>query len=224
MQIIQTPSPNFNERTSPIDCIILHYTDMLSAKDALKCLTHPTSQVSSHYLIDGEGTVFSLVEEEKRAWHAGKSFWKKCTDINSCSIGIELANPGHSHGYRPFPKAQIDSAITFCQDIQKRWNICPSRILGHSDIAPDRKQDPGHLFPWKTLAERGVGLWPAKERPPSSFNLTKVLGEIGYDTSNLSSATLAFQRRFQPHKLDGKADAETFSLLQGLLEAQKRLI
>jgi N-acetylmuramoyl-L-alanine amidase len=160
MKFTSTPSPNFNERPSAIDAIIIHYTDMASAEAALAWLVNPASQVSAHYLIDEEGHVYGLVDEKHRAWHAGESYWQGCTNLNDCSIGIELANPGHTNGYQPFPETQIISLIKLCLDIQKRWNIPNARILGHSDISPQRKQDPGHLFPWKRLADEGLGLWP----------------------------------------------------------------
>lgn len=164
MNLNKTPSPNFNERPSAIDAIIIHYTDMVSAEAALAWLINPSSQVSAHYLIDEEGKICQMVDEEHRAWHAGESYWQGRGNLNDCSIGIELANPGHSHGYTPFPEAQIASLIELCLDIKERWNIPSYRILGHSDIAPQRKQDPGHLFPWKQLATEGLGMWPSSEQ------------------------------------------------------------
>lgn len=224
MKIIKTPSPNFNERLAPLDILLIHYTDMVSSKEALNWLINPLSQVSAHYLIDETGSIYQMVEEDKRAWHAGTSYWKDQTDINSASIGIELANPGHSHGYHPFPEIQIESLLKLSEGIRKRWNIPPSRILGHSDVAPQRKQDPGHLFPWETVAKEGLGLWPEMAHVDKSLDVIKSLSQIGYEISSPTHALLAFQRHFQPHKLDGVADEETLSLLQGLLNAHKSLI
>ncbi|OJW47586.1 MAG: hypothetical protein BGO67_04365 [Alphaproteobacteria bacterium 41-28] len=237
MKILKAPSPSFNERKLPVDSIIIHYTDMVTAEGALIQLTNPFSKVSSHYLIDEMGHVYQLVEEDKRAWHAGESFWQGCTDLNSCSIGIELANPGHSHGYLPFPEAQIDTLLRLCEAINARWGIPFSRILGHSDIAPRRKQDPGHLFPWETLAREGLGMWPS---PPNVIarsvttkqsrvemedeNIIKFLEKIGYETTSPTHTLLAFQRHFQPHKIDGIADRETLTLLKSLLKSQEMLI
>lgn len=199
--IIQAPSPNFNERPCTIDSIIIHYTDMVSAKAALDWLTNPISRVSAHYLIDEEGKIYKMVAEERRAWHAGNSYWQGRTNLNDCSIGIELSNPGHSYGYQPFPEAQIESLIKLCLDIQKRWNIPSSRILGHSDIAPQRKQDPGHLFPWKRLADEGLGMWPASQQEAQSGGLLDMLSQFGNEIRLLSRAILAFQSYFPSPKI-----------------------
>lgn len=249
MKILKASSPNFDERRLPIDSIIVHYTDMVTAEEALAWLSNPFSKVSSHYLIGENGKVYQLVDEDKRAWHAGESFWQGYTDLNSCSIGIELANPGHTHGYVPFPEAQIEALLRLCEDIRTRWDIPPARILGHSDVAPQRKQDPGHLFPWETLAKEGLGLWPTashehnnpgllrskaphndepsvsviasscKERSKPETVVNEALTKIGYETISPTHTLLAFQRHFQPHKVDGIADKETISLLQSLLKA-----
>lgn len=223
MKIIKSLSPNFNERLTSIDMLLIHYTDMPTAEGALAWLTNPLSQVSAHYLIDEGGEIYQMIEEEKRAWHAGESFWQGRTDINSCSIGIELANPGHTHGYTPFPEIQIESLLKLAQNIKTRWNIPTSRILGHSDVAPRRKQDPSHLFPWKKLAQEGLGLWPSKTDEKCD-DLSKGLSQIGYETLSLPKTVLAFQRHFQPHKIDGIPNEETCSLLQGLLSAHQKLI
>ncbi len=223
MKLLTAPSPHFNERITAIDSIIIHYTDMPSVDTVLTWFSNPISKVSSHYLIDEGGQVYQIVREDKRAWHAGEGYWQGCTDLNSCSIGIELENPGHSYGYLPFPDAQIDALLKLCEDICTRWDIPPSRILGHSDIAPRRKQDPGHLFPWRTLAKEGLGLWPnhshkSKFSDVKIEDTLKVLKKIGYETISPSHTLLAFQRHFQPHKRDGIADQETLFLLQGLLK------
>lgn len=224
MKIQKTPSPNFNSRTGPIDMLVIHYTDMESTKAALSWLVNPIAEVSCHYLIDETGEIYQLVEEDKKAWHAGESFWQGRTNLNDCSIGIELSNLGHSHGYQPFPEAQIAALIALSKDIQKRWNIPISRILAHSDVAPRRKQDPGHLFPWEKLSQEGLGLWPQKARPVRNISIPDSLAAIGYETITLPQTILAFQRHYQPHKVDGIADEETLSLLQGLLNLHKKLI
>ena len=220
----KAPSPHFNERTLPLDSIILHYTDMPTADEALAWLCHPTSQVSAHYLIDEAGKTYQLVEDEKRAWHAGESFWQGCTNINSCSLGIELSNPGHSHGYQPFPEPQIEALLQLCEQLRARWDIPKHRILGHSDIAPRRKQDPGHLFPWEKLAKEGLGLWPSASYPVIASNdnpVEKSLATIGYETVSLPHTIRAFKRHFQPHQGDDRVDEETHFLIQGLLDNLK---
>lgn len=240
-------SPHFNDRTLTLDSIILHYTDMPTTEEALAWLCHPTSQVSAHYLINEAGKIYQLVEDEKRAWHAGESFWRGCTDINSCSLGIELSNPGHSHGYQAFPEAQIEGLLQLCEKLRARWDIPNNRILGHSDIAPRRKQDPGHLFPWKKLAREGLGLWPsaphsviaseAKQStdtnkdfswiaavptgPRNDDFLKESLATIGYETVSLPHTIRAFKRHFQPHQGDDRVDEETHLLIQGLLDSIK---
>jgi len=154
-------SPNFNDRRDgkTPEYIILHYTDTLSTEEALdQYLCNPNAEVSAHYVIEKNGNILQLVEEEKRAWHAGKSEWRGETDMNSASIGIELVNPGHTYGLEPFPDTQIESLITLCQAIMQRLNIPPENVLGHEDIAPGRKIDPGPLFPWEALVEQGIAV------------------------------------------------------------------
>ena len=143
-----------------IDMLVLHYTGMRSAAEALRRLTSPEAAVSAHYLIDEDGAVWRLVPEERRAWHAGVSYWRGRRDINSASIGIELVNPGHEFGYRAFPEAQVAALEVLCRDVLSRYQIPPRHVLGHSDVAPARKDDPGELFPWRRLARAGIGLWP----------------------------------------------------------------
>ncbi len=222
MKMLNAPSPHFNDRALPIDSIILHYTDMPGVEETLAWFRNPASQVSCHYLIDEKGQVYQLVDEDKRAWHAGQSFWKGCTDMNSCSIGIELANPGHSHGYLPFPQVQIEALIKLCQNLVKKWGISPSRVLGHSDVAPRRKQDPGHLFPWEILAREGLGLWPNQRETLNEEGLMQMLSEIGYETISPFHTLLAFQRHFQSHKVDGSADDETRLFIQRLWSQNDR--
>jgi N-acetylmuramoyl-L-alanine amidase len=220
MNILRTPSPNSNERSINIDSVIIHYTDMPTTEEALAWLCNSKSQVSAHYLIDEKGKIYQLVPDEKRAWHAGESFWKGFHNLNDCSIGIELSNPGPTHGYVPFPEPQIESLLKLCEMLRTNWGIPASRILGHSDIAPRRKEDPGHLFPWQILAREGLGLWPKDGTDPIfPENVMVALGEIGYETTSPSHTLLAFQRHFQPHKVDGEANEETRTLLSGLLKS-----
>jgi N-acetylmuramoyl-L-alanine amidase len=218
------PSPNHGPRPSPgrIDLLILHYTGMTSAEAALDRLCDPAAEVSVHYLVDEDGTVWQLVEETRRAWHAGRAFWAGASNINDRSIGIELVNPGHEHGYRPFPEAQIAALETLCREILARHPIAPERILGHSDIAPERKTDPGELFPWERLAGAGIGLWPdftAYGNPAVTGDVQtaqRSLARIGYDarpSGRLDGATrailAAFQRHWRPENCSGALDAET---------------
>ena len=171
MNLIDAPSPNFDPRTAPPTMIVLHYTGMKSGQAALDRLRDPEAKVSSHYLVEEDGRVFRLVAEERRAWHAGVSFWRGRRNVNGDSIGIEIVNPGHEFGYRPFPEAQIESVIALVADIRTRWEIEDNRILGHSDVAPARKEDPGELFPWRRLAEAGHGVW-AEADPADRAQLT----------------------------------------------------
>src|SRR5438309_1354435 len=149
LDLVELPSPNFDERLLPVSMIVLHYTGMPDAEGALDRLTSPEAKVSSHYLIDEDGTTYRLVDEARRAWHAGKSFWRGETDVNSASVGVEIVNPGHEFGYRPFPEPQVATVIALVGDIRSRWTIEDVNVVGHSDIAPDRKEDPGELFPWR---------------------------------------------------------------------------
>ena len=235
MHIIDAPSPNFNARTAPPDMLVLHYTGMPTGAAALARLRDPEAKVSAHYLVEEDGRVFALAPEERRAWHAGVSFWKGETDINGRSIGIEIVNPGHEFGYRPFPAAQVASVIALVGDIRTRWTIPDARILGHSDVAPARKEDPGELFPWKQLAAAGHGLWaePAAapgaalrrgDEGPGVFTLQAGLTRLGYDAApsgvyDAATATIvrAFQRHWRPSLVNGMADGETRARLIALL-------
>ncbi len=210
MAMRELPSPNHGPRTASIDMLVLHYTGMTSAADALARLTSLDSAVSAHYLVDEDGTVWRLVPEERRAWHAGLSFWRGRRDINSASIGIELVNPGHEFGYREFLEPQIAALESLCRDILGRHQIPPRHVLGHSDVAPARKEDPGELFPWRRLARAGIGLWPEPPLPRAPRAIGPVLAAIGYDPDVAhGAATTAFQRHFRPARCDGVADAET---------------
>lgn len=214
--MILRPSPNFEPRPegAVIDMLVLHYTGMTSASAALDRLCDPEAKVSSHYLIDEDGSVYSLVPEEMRAWHAGLSSWRGQTDVNSRSIGIELVNPGHEFGYRPFPKAQMDALIPLARSILSAHPIPPRNVVGHSDVAPARKDDPGELFDWKELAAEGIGLWP---EPAEAEAPAIGLADYGYDVSDMEKAAIAFQRHFRPANLDGVFDQECRRLLLSLL-------
>ena len=221
MSIVETPSPNFNERQLPISMIVLHYTGMESAQAALARLTDPTAEVSAHYLIDEDGAIHRLVSEDKRAWHAGQSHWRGITDINSASIGIELVNPGHEFGYREFAPAQIEALIPLLAEIKDRYEITRGNIVGHSDIAPTRKQDPGELFPWAQLARLRLALpRPTKNLMDplwSDAGFLLALERFGYEVTNKLAAVVAFQRRFRPELIDGEIDGECRCLLLALL-------
>ena len=221
MSIVETPSPNFSERQLPVTMIVLHYTGMESAEAAIARLTDPAAEVSAHYLIDEDGTVHALVPEDKRAWHAGASHWRGITDVNSASVGIELVNPGHEFGYRDFPDAQIDALIPLMEDIKQRHGITRGNIVGHSDVAPTRKQDPGELFPWGKLARVRL----AMPRPTRNLmdplwtdaGFLLALERFGYEVTDKLAAVVAFQRRFRPELIDGEIDGECRSLLLALL-------
>ena len=234
---IDAPSPNFNARTAPPDMIILHYTGMTSGDAACERLRDPAAKVSAHYLVEEDGRVFRLVPEPRRAWHAGVSFWKGERDINSLSIGIEIVNPGHEHGYRAFPEVQIEAVIALVGDIRTRWTIPDARILAHSDVAPDRKEDPGEFFPWKRLHEAEHGLWTEPGAAPGEplgegdegvgvFALQAALTRLGYDSApsgqydaKTARIVTAFQRHWAPHRLDGVADGETRARLMAVVRA-----
>lgn len=190
-------SQNFDDRKSAIDLIVLHYTGMKTAKEALERLCCASSKVSAHYLIDTDGTLYPLVDESKRAWHAGVSRWKEVTDINSCSIGIELVNPGHEFGYTPFPENQINVLTDLLKQIFSRYRIPVERVLAHSDVAPNRKTDPGELFDWKRLALQGFGIW-TDDFSDLTVSEKQALHEIGYDVADEQKALKAFCRHFYP--------------------------
>ena len=216
-----TPSPNFDERSAPVSMIVLHYTGMPTAVAALERLCDPVAKVSAHYLVDEDGTVHALVDEAKRAWHAGRSHWRGLTDINSASIGIEIVNPGHDWGYRPFPTAQIEALILLVADIKERHGVTRGNVVGHADIAPTRKRDPGELFPWERLARLRLALpRPTKnlldpEWTEAGFLLA--LERFGYEVADPMAAIMAFQRRFRPELIDGEVDAQCRMILLALL-------
>jgi N-acetylmuramoyl-L-alanine amidase len=235
MDLISAPSPNFDARRAPPDMIVLHYTGMRSGEAAVARLTDPAAEVSAHYLVEEDGRIFALVPEARRAWHAGASFWQGERDINALSVGVEIVNPGHEFGYRPFPDQQIDAVIALLTEIRSRWTIPDDRILGHSDVAPARKTDPGELFPWRALALEGHGLWvepPASPGAPLTIGdeglgvlaLQGALARLGYEsptTGRFEEATATLVRAFQRHWLqsrcDGVADGDTRARLMALL-------
>jgi N-acetylmuramoyl-L-alanine amidase len=220
----ETPSPNWNERKLPVSMVVLHYTGMQTAAEALERMCDPAAEVSAHYMIDEDGTVSRLVPEDKRAWHAGRSYWRGVTDVNSASVGIELVNPGHEWGYRPFPDAQMEALVPLLADIVKRHNVPRANVVGHSDIAPARKTDPGELFDWDLLAKLRLAL--AKPKPSmrllydneGAFYLA--LERFGYDITDPAAAVRAFERRWRPHRITGEIDGQIGALLFELLLAR----
>jgi N-acetylmuramoyl-L-alanine amidase len=220
--IAEFASPNFDERPAdtPIDMLVLHYTGIQNAADALARLTEPAAKVSAHYLIGEDGTVVRLVPEAMRAWHAGASFWRGGTDINSRSIGIELVNPGHEFGYRAFPGPQMAALLELASDIVARHPIPRRNVVGHSDVAPRRKMDPGELFDWRCLARVGIGLWPEEsgECIMDDDAVRLMLSTIGYETEDLFATLKAFQRHFRPARVNGRLDWETARLAKALAD------
>ncbi|MBZ9799492.1 N-acetylmuramoyl-L-alanine amidase [Mesorhizobium sp. ES1-4] len=235
-------SPNFGPRRDTLtpDMIVLHYTGMATGAGAEAWLCDPASDVSSHYLVHENGHIVQMVRESDRAWHAGQSSWFGRTDINSCSVGIEIVNPGHSLGYPGFPQRQINAVIGLCKSIAARHAIAAERVLAHSDVAPGRKIDPGEKFPWAALFKAGVGhLVPAApvrrgaalkpgDRGVDVETLQSMLSLYGYgvDISGIfddrtRSVVEAFQRHFRPRRVDGLADGSTMRTLQKLLASVK---
>ncbi|HEX2727679.1 MAG TPA: N-acetylmuramoyl-L-alanine amidase [Beijerinckiaceae bacterium] len=234
------PSPNQGERRDHgPDMLILHYTGMPDERDALRRLCSPDSEVSAHYVVFENGEVVQLVPEARRAWHAGAGFWGGVTDINSCSIGIEIANPGHDGGLPPFPPQQIAAVIALAGDIVTRWSIRPQRVLAHSDVAPGRKQDPGERFPWQDLHRAGIGHWIAPapisegavvgpgDRGTAVEEVQAMLAAYGYGApttgafdSDTKMVVAAFQRHFRPERVDGVADPSTVATLRALIASR----
>ena len=245
MKITQLDSPNFDERTLPISYLILHYTGMESGAAAIKRLCDPTAKVSAHYAVEDDGQIFQLVNEEKRAWHAGVSEWQGESNINSASIGIEIVNGGHDFlgqdgQLPPFPDVQINALIALCKDIMSRHATLT--VLGHSDIAPARKIDPGEHFPWQGLAAAGIGYWPEINAQDSRILfepgsrdrgvaiVQRGLAHIGYGArvtgvmdDNTVQIIQALQRRYRVQKIDGIVDVETMELIKALAEKQSAL-
>jgi N-acetylmuramoyl-L-alanine amidase len=229
-------SPNFDSRRDQaVDMLVLHYTDMPTAAEALAHLCKPESKVSSHYLIAEDGEVFALVDEGARAWHAGESFWRGASSVNSRSIGIELANPGHSHGYTPFPEAQMIALIDLCHGILGRHMIAARNVVGHSDVAFLRKQDPGELLDWPRLARAAIGVFPFHAKPMLGSELKRgdngkkvirlqtALGNWGYGLKldgdygpKTEACVTAFQRHYRAGNVNGEWDDECAGLLAAL--------
>ncbi len=233
-------SPNFNDRKLPITMLVLHYTGMESADVARARLCDPSAEVSAHWFVTEDGNVESLVPEAKRAWHAGVGSWNGITDVNSASIGVEIANGGHNllqedGSLPPYPDAQILAVIKLCKEIVARHDIKPANIVGHSDIAPDRKEDPGEHFPWAGLAAAGIGLWPGElsdddrilfelgDRDRGVSIIQRGLADLGYGISvtgclddQTQAVIRAVQRRYRPSKVDGVIDMQLMDVLKRL--------
>jgi N-acetylmuramoyl-L-alanine amidase len=224
--MIEAPSPNFDERALPVSMLVLHYTGMPDAESAIRWLTNPDSKVSAHYVVTEDGQTIRMVDEGKRAWHAGRAWWRRITDVNSASVGIEIVNPGHEWGYRDFPESQMEALIPLVHDIMSRHGITRGNVVGHSDIAPARKLDPGELFPWGRLARLRLAL-PRPTRnlmdphwSDGAFMLA--LERFGYDIAEPRAAVVAFQRRFRPELIDGIIDGECRAILLALLLPRPR--
>jgi N-acetylmuramoyl-L-alanine amidase len=235
--VLDRPSPNYQPRGDParIDMLVLHYTGMKTAREAIERLCDPTAKVSAHYVVEENGTIWRLVPDTRRAFHAGRSCWAGESDLNAVSIGIEIVNPGHEWGYCPFPEEQMAAVERLSVALLACFPIPPHRIVGHSDIAPDRKSDPGELFDWPRLARAGIGIWPepatdlARGRGHGVGLIEQAgaladLAAIGYCvTSGAESVCVAaFQRRFRPERWDGRLDAETARRLAEVRAAHDR--
>lgn len=244
MKQIDRPSPNQSSREGVVvDTLVLHYTGMRTAEEALERLTDAASQVSAHYTVGEDGTVYAHVPEAQKAWHAGVSHWRGRDGVNAFSIGVEIVNPGHEFGYRAFPKSQMDAVLELTQAIVQRHAIPVRNVVAHSDIAPTRKEDPGELFDWPLLAKNGVGVWPNfPYRSLSNINLLMAgdegervrsmqrrLQEYGYGITTTGrfdeitrSTTIAFQRHFRPQDFSGVWDTDSDARLDELLAAVSR--
>ncbi len=236
LDVIDLPSPNHDERPhdEPIDMLILHYTGMQTGQAAIDRLRNEEARVSSHYVVEEDGTIFRLVPEDRRAWHAGISYWRGHEALNGRSVGVEIVNPGHEWGYRDFPALQMAAVCDLCLEILSRHPIPARNVVAHSDVAPDRKEDPGEKFDWQGLARNGVGLWP-HDMPPLGFGgathgeardaaslrpVRSALAAIGYKIApegpldpGLSTVLRAFQRHWRPEAITGRADAGTLARL-----------
>jgi len=232
MEITKFYSQNYNKKKRTyknITAIVLHYTGMQSERESIKRLTTIKSKVSCHYLVNRRGKIFRLVKDENVAWHAGKSMWGKYKDLNKNSIGIELVNKGHKYGYQKFTKVQIKKLIQLCKLLKRKYSIKNKFILGHSDISPLRKIDPGEKFPWAYLSSKGIGNYPVKPSMLKKFNKTynlsmffKNLHKMGYRylrNKFRKKIIKNFQRRYRQRKIDGILDLETFQISQILMES-----
>jgi N-acetylmuramoyl-L-alanine amidase len=229
LEIREKPSPNQDERPvdGVVDMLILHYTGMRTGRDAIERLCDPAAEVSSHYVVEEDGSILRLVPEERRAWHAGVSYWRGHTGLNGRSIGIEIVNPGHEFGYRDFPALQMAAVCDLCLSILSRYSIPARNVVAHSDIAPDRKEDPGEKFRWADLAREGVGIWPHNISDsgfggavPDTSMVRAKLRQIGYRIASegasdpaFTSALRAFQRHWRQEAVTGEADAGTMARL-----------
>jgi len=234
MILRERASPNHDARPEGghIDMLVLHYTGMRTAAEAIDRLCDPAAKVSAHYMIEEDGTTWRLVDESRRAWHSGVSYWQGTEHVNAASIGIELVNPGHEWGYRAFPDAQMASLEVLCRALLGKHPIPADRVVGHSDVAPLRKQDPGELFDWPRLARAGIGLWPTDPAPPSTdiAGAQAMLAAIGYLAPSsgaldpeVRQVLIAFQRRFRPRRIDGDLDEETAARLAAVERAVSAL-
>jgi len=224
--IIDSLSPNFDARDQAISMVVLHYTGMRDAESAIAWLRNPESRVSCHYLIAEDGQILRMVAEENRAWHAGLSYWRGISAVNGCSVGIEIVNPGHEFGYRPFTEEQMDALIPLLAGIVDRHQVPRANVVGHSDVAPARKQDPGELFDWPRLARHGLAVArPSRDLVDPHWTdggFLLALERYGYDVRSARDAIIAFQRRFRPETLDGIIDGECRAILLQLLLDRER--
>ena len=224
--IIDCPSPNFDARDQPVSIVVLHYTGMKDGQSAIERLRDPEAHVSCHYLIAEDGRVLRMVPEDRRAWHAGRSCWRGMHDVNGASVGIEIVNPGHEFGYRPFTSQQMNSLVPLLAGIVRRHQIPKANVVGHSDVAPARKQDPGELFDWGLLARHGLAVArPTRDLVDPGWTdggFLLALERYGYDVRDPAAAVVAFQRRFRPELVDGIIDGESRAILFQLLLDRER--
>lgn len=233
LPVLERRSPNHGPRPDglPVDILLLHYTDMATAEAAVDRLCDPDAKVSAHYVVAEDGRIWRLVDEDRRAWHAGVAWWAGESDVNGRSIGIELANPGHSRGYRQFPEAQVEALVGLARGILARHPIPASRVLGHSDVSPGRKIDPGHLFDWRRLAAAGIGLFPeAGTAAAEPAAMTAALAAIGYRTGApdpTDPATLAalhaFQRHWMPDRIGQAPGPDMAGMLRSVADAVEKI-
>ena len=214
-------SPNCDERALPVSIVVLHYTGMQTGAEAEERLVDPQAKVSAHYLIGEDGEVVRLVPEDRRAWHAGRGYWRGLTDVNSASVGIELVNPGHEWGYRAFPRAQMEALLPLLARIVKTHDIPRANVVGHSDVAPARKDDPGELFDWPLLARHHLALPVPEVVLGDPFDnegaVLLALERFGYDITDGRAAVRAFQRRWRPSLVDGEIDLQIGAMVFALL-------
>ena len=234
MEISKYNSPNYDKKarsSKSITCIIIHYTGMQSERESLQRLIHPKSRVSCHYLISRNGKIFNLVKEKNIAWHAGKSKWQNYKDLNKNSIGIELVNKGHRFGYQSFTSKQINALVILCKSLKRKYKIKNSLVLGHSDISPLRKIDPGEKFPWRYLSSKGIGIYPKTrfknyKKLKNTFQgiFFKNLHNLGYrylNTALRKRIVKNFQRRYRQSNINGEVDKETFKISEFLTKKAK---